>query len=217
VIREKEMIMQVSKRNRLTTALVAAGAALVALMMNPVNAAAPVMCSSFDGGMVPAGNHDYNIIVDSNCSVSKNANVRGNLLELGDTPWSIFVDPEASIDGNIIERGPGFVWVIVGNGQLFSGIIREAGEGFVWVQVDGVFDGSVMEWGDGYVIIEVFGPYPAAGPGVYIGNASENDDGDAHLRIDEGGDYDGNFTEKGLGTCFINTVPGQPRGNIRCD
>ncbi len=195
----------------------AAGAALVALMTSPVNAAAPVMCSSFAGGEVPAGNHDYNIIVDSDCIVSANANVTGNLLERGNTPWFIIVDPEASVDGNIIERGPGFVWVIVGNGKLFSGIIREAGPGFVFVQVDGVFDGSVKEKDDGNVRIEVFGPFPSAGPGVYIGNASENGDGDAILGIEDGGDYDGNFTEKGPGTCFITTVLGQPRGNIRCD
>ncbi len=38
---DKEEMMQVSKINRLTTALVSAGAVVVALMSSPVNAAAP--------------------------------------------------------------------------------------------------------------------------------------------------------------------------------
>ena len=179
-----------------------------------------VMCSDF-GGIIPEGDHNYDIIVDCDCLVDRNANVYGNVIEPGDTGWSITVDPEGYVSGNIEEKGDGYVYLTVGHGRLHTGNIVEEGNGYVLVLVDGVFDGSVEEQGNGDLVIHVFGPFPAGGPGYYTGKAEERDGGDAALAIDAGAiGYNGDLEEKGGGTCLLDIFPPDfqpPIGKIECD
>ena len=83
-----------------------------------VNAGA-VRCSEF-GGLIPAGIHDYNIIVDEDCHVDAGAIVNGNLIEPGSTDYSIYVFSTGIVNGIIKEKGPGLVFVDVGGDQLYS-------------------------------------------------------------------------------------------------
>lgn len=167
---------------------------------------------------VPAGKHNYDIIVNSDCYISPLAVVNGNLIDSEDGDWSIYIDPEASVNGTIEEKGAGDVRITVGNGEVFNGNIKEEGPGFVWVWVDGFFGGNIEEQNEGFVDVHVFGAAPAGGPGSFNGNALEKDGGDARLSIDAPGDYNGNFIEEGPGGCGVNIeLPEQqPRGNIEC-
>ena len=115
--------------NRLLIALGAA-AALSALMTMPVNAD-DVKCSDFevvpDVGVIPAGENNFNVIVDIDCVIFLGANVNGNVIEPDDTPWSIGVGPTGNVNGTIEEKGEGFVYMVVGHDQLFNGNIKEEG------------------------------------------------------------------------------------------
>jgi hypothetical protein len=197
--------------------------AVIALMTMPVNAGA-VKCSEF-GGFIPAGTHNYNIIVDVTCHVEAGAIVNGNLIEPGNTDYSIYVFSSGIVNGNIKEKGPGLVFVDVGGvDQLYVGNIFEKGEGMVKVWVDGVFHGNVMEQDEGDVKIEVFDGCPSAGPGVFIGSTMEKGPGDAYLSVREGecstedGYYEGDFTEKGPGICYTkgHTPLELPTVNFNC-
>ena len=214
----KRLIMTF-KKDRLMMALGAA-AALSALMTMPVHAD-DVNCSSFLGGVIPAGDYNFNIFVDINCSVGPGATVNGNIIEPDDTPFFIIVDPEGNVNGNIEEKGDGFVWVIVGHDQVHNGDIKEDGVGFVLLDVDGIFNGNVEEQGDGSLVINIFGPFPEGGPGFYNGNASQKDDGFAALFINPGAlGYNGNFKQEGDFPCVvvIDDPEEQHDGNIEgCD
>ena len=109
--------------------------------------------------------------------------------------------------------------------QLYIGNISEKGDGMVKVWVDGVFHGNVMEQDEGDVDIQVFGGCPSGGPGLFIGNTTEKGAGDAYLGVSEGedpcwedGDYEGKFTEKGPGICYIkeHTVDELPTVDFHC-
>ena len=197
--------------------------AMAVFMTMPVNAAA-VRCSDF-GGVIPEGTYDYNIIVDIDCYVGRNAIVNGNISEPRKTDWSIYVDPEGAVNGNIEEKGPGHVEVVVGHNQRFIGNILERGDGDVYVLVDGVFDGEVVEQNKGDVDVQVYGGCPSGGPGLFIGSTVEKGPGDARLGVSEGespclqdGEYEGDFTEKGPGICYIkeHTVSELPTVNFNC-
>ena len=190
-----------------------------------VNAGA-VKCSEF-GGFIPAGTHDYNIIVDVTCHVSGGAIVNGNISEPRNTDYSIYVFSTGIVNGNIEEKGPGLVFVVVGGDQLYVGDISEKGDGMVKVWVDGVFHGNVVEQNNGDVDIQVFGGFPSGGPGFFIGSTLEKGAGDAFLGVSEeegtdprrgDGHYDGSFTEKGPGICYIkeHTVNELPTVDFHC-
>ena len=194
--------------------------AIAALTTMSVNAGA-VRCSEL-GGLITTGTHDYNIIVDEDCQVEGNAIINGNLTEIGNTNFSIYVFAPAIVNGNVKESGPGNVYLVVGNGLLFDGNILEMGDGYVEVLVDGVFHGNVVELDEGDVDIQVFSGYPEGGPGLFIGSTFENGPGDAYLGVSElgpPGDYVGNFSEKGPGACYIKggTVAELPNVRFNCE
>jgi hypothetical protein len=212
--------MRVSKKVRRMVAVAAAGI-LSASVASPLSGTSDVNCSSFPGGVVPPGDHNYNIIVDVNCTVGSGANVNGNLIEPAATPHSVTVGSgarERKINGNIVERGEGFIRVFLGgqaasggepeSDDVFNGALSEEGGGEILITVmdGGSFNGPVKEDGSGNV--EVFLQDVNAlnhAPALFNGSIEEKGDGLVEVAFlsvlppPVGGIYNGSIREEDAG------------------